>query len=189
VEIQQVLVNFIRNSFEAMARPAIAVRRLTIRTEVIKSNVRVSITDTGGGLVVTNPAPPVFIVDDEEPVRSGLARLLRAIGMPSRTFESAEAFLENYTASQTGCLLVDIRMPGMSGLDLIEELERRQTALPAIVMTGHADASTMQRLKTVRTLGCLEKPFSVDQLKALLGRWWATLDRGDPPWPPPRPAS
>jgi len=138
---------------------------------------------------VTNLAPQVFIVDDEEPVRSGLARLLRAIGMTSRTFESAEAFLESGAADETGCLLVDIRMPGMSGLDLIEELERRRTALPAILMTGHADPSTMQRLKTLRTLGCLEKPFSVDQLKALLGRWWETLDRGDPPWPPPRPAT
>ena len=138
---------------------------------------------------MTTPAPQVFIVDDEEPVRSGLARLLRAIGMPNRTFESAEAFLESYTANETGCLLVDIRMPGMSGLDLIEELERRHTVLPAILMTGHADPSTMRRLKTLRALGCLEKPFSVDQLKVLLGRWWATLDRGDPPWSPPRPAA
>lgn len=131
---------------------------------------------------MTNYVPPVFLVDDEEPVRNGLARLLRAIGMPSQTFESAEAFLEHYAGNEPGCLMVDIRMPGMSGLDLIEELERRQIALPSIVMTGHADPTTMQRLKTLRTLGCLEKPFSIVQLKGLLGIWWATLDRGDPPW-------
>ena len=76
-------------------------------------------------------------------MRAGLARLLRAIGMPSLTFESAESFLETYEPEQQGCLLVDIRMPGMSGLDLIEELGRRQIALPAIVMTGHADISSM----------------------------------------------
>ena len=140
-------------------------------------------------LAVTNPAPPVFVVDDEEPVRAGLARLLRTLGMPSQTFDCAEAFLESHTPNQAGCLLVDIRMPGMSGLDLIEELERRQTALPAIVMTGHADPATMLRMNTLRALGCLEKPFSVDELKALLARWWATLNRGDPPWSTPRPTA
>ena len=68
------------------------------------------------------------------------------IGMHSVTFESAESFLQAYEPEQEGCLLVDIRMPGMSGLDLIEELERRKIALPAIVMTGHADARAMERL-------------------------------------------
>lgn len=130
------------------------------------------------------PARPlVFVIDDEEPVRSGLARLLRAIGIPCVTFESAELFLESYNVDQEGCLLVDIRMPGMSGLDLIEELGRRRISLPAIVMTGHADVSSMERLKALKTVGCLEKPFKVAELKEFLARWWATLDRGDPPWP------
>jgi two-component system response regulator FixJ len=132
---------------------------------------------------VTTSPPPVFVVDDEEPVRAGLARLLRALGMPSKTFASAESFLENYAAGEEGCLLVDIRMPGMSGIDLIEELGRRQMALPAIVMTGHADLKSMQRLNALPTIGFLEKPFSLSQLKAILGRWWSTLDRGAPPWP------
>ena len=131
---------------------------------------------------MANPPPAVFVVDDEEPVREGVARLLRAIGMQSITFESAESFLETYDGDVEGCLLVDIRMPRMSGLDLIEELGRRQIALPAIVMTGHADPNTMRRLTSLRTIGCLEKPFSVGQLKAIIGRWWSTLDRGDPPW-------
>lgn len=131
---------------------------------------------------MTNAPPQVFVVDDEEPVRNGVSRLLRAFGVQSLTFESAESFLETYTGSEAGCLLVDIRMPGMSGLDLIEELERRQIPLQAIVMTGHADPTTMKRLTTLRTLGCLEKPFSIVQLKELLARWWSTLDRGDPPW-------
>ena len=130
-----------------------------------------------------DPPPPIFVIDDEEPVRAGLARLLRAIGMPSLTFESAESFLETYEPEQQGCLLVDIRMPGMSGLDLIEELGRRQIALPAIVMTGHADISSMERLRALKTVGCLEKPFRGSDLKRMLERWWSTLDRGDPPWP------
>jgi DNA-binding NtrC family response regulator len=70
----------------------------------------------------------------------------------------------------------------MSGLDLVEELGRRQSSLPVIVMTGDLDMKTMQRLNAVHTIGCLEKPFSVRDLKTILGSWWATLDRGDPPW-------
>ena len=127
--------------------------------------------------------PLVFVIDDEEPVRAGLARLLRAIGVASLTFESAESFLDAYEPDLEGCLLVDIRMPGMSGLDLVEELGRRKIALPAIVMTGHADARAMERLGTLDTMGFLEKPFRVAELKEVLGRWWSTIDRGDPPWP------
>lgn len=126
--------------------------------------------------------PPVFVIDDEEPVRAGLARLLRSLGMPSLTFESAESFLHAYEPEQDGCLLVDIRMPGMGGLDLIEELGRRKICLPAIVMTGHADVRAMERLRALNTVGCLEKPFRVQELKEILNRWWLTLDRGDPPW-------
>jgi FixJ family two-component response regulator len=131
---------------------------------------------------VTSPPPLVFVIDDEEPVRNGVSRILRAIGVENTMFASAESFLESYTGREEGCLLVDIRMPGMSGLDLLEELERRQTPLKAIVMTGHADPTTMKRMMTLRTLGCLEKPFSVAQLKELLSVWWSTLGRDDPPW-------
>jgi two-component system response regulator FixJ len=122
------------------------------------------------------------VVDDEEPVRSGLARLLSAIKIPSKTYDSAESFLENYDGKEEGCLLVDIRMPGMSGLDLIEELGRRHLSVPAIVMTGHADPKAIQRIAELQTVGWLEKPFALAELKALLTRWWATLDRGEPPW-------
>ena len=111
-----------------------------------------------------------FIVDDEEMVRNSLARLLRAIGIPSTAFASAEAFLESFTGQETGCLIVDIRMPGMSGLDLLEELRHRGSALPAIVITGHTDEGSVQRLAGLNTVGLLEKPFSVAQLKEMLAR-------------------
>jgi two-component system, LuxR family, response regulator FixJ len=114
--------------------------------------------------------PHAFIVDDEEMVRTSLSRLLRAIGIPSTGFPSGEAFLEHFTGEEQGCLIVDIRMPGMSGLDMLEELQHRGSALPAIVMTGHTDETSVQRLATLRTLGLLEKPFSVDQLKDMLRR-------------------
>lgn len=127
-----------------------------------------------------NPPPPVFVIEDEEPVRESLARLLSAIGFPNRTFASAESFLASYAGDEAGCLLIDIRMPGMSGLDLIEELERRGVSLPAIVMTGHTDERSLQRLSTLHTIGFLEKPFSVGQLKAMLWRWRPPLGGAEP---------
>ena len=116
-------------------------------------------------------APAVFVVDDEEPVRASLGKLLRVLGFDSSTYPSAESFLESYQGDRVGCLLLDLRMPGMSGLDLMEELTRRQTMPPTIVMTGHTDAESIQRLSAYDTLGFLEKPFSVEQLKAVLSRW------------------
>jgi FixJ family two-component response regulator len=120
-----------------------------------------------------NPNPPVFVVDDEEPVRVSLAKLLRAIGFPSRTFGSAMEFLASDAPGADGCLLLDLRMPGMSGIDLIEELKRRGQSIPTIVMTGHTDMKSVQRLETFPLVGFLEKPFSVTQLKELLDRWRA----------------
>jgi two-component system response regulator FixJ len=125
--------------------------------------------------------PPVFVVDDEDVVRSSLARFLRTLGVPSQTFASAEAFLAGLADREDGaegCLLVDIRMPGMSGIDLLEELARRGIAMPAIVMTGHTDEASLQRLEALRTIGLLEKPFSVAQLKAMLARWRPPADDG-----------
>jgi two-component system response regulator FixJ len=109
------------------------------------------------------------VVDDEAIVRDSLGRLLRAIGIPNTGFPSAEAFLERY-AAEPGCLIVDIRMPGMSGLDLLEELRRRGIVLPAIVITGHTDEGSLQRLSTLSVVGLLEKPFSLAQLRAMLAR-------------------
>jgi FixJ family two-component response regulator len=127
-----------------------------------------------------NPHPPVFVVEDEDAVRSSLERLLRAIGVPARTFASAESFLESYAGEQPACLLVDIRMPGMSGLDLIEELARRRLSLPTIVMTGHTDMKSLHRLNELETIGFLEKPFSIAQLKEVLARWRSTLGEDTP---------
>ena len=117
------------------------------------------------------PTPPVYVIDDEEPVRASLAKLLRAMGYPSRAFASAAAYLESDVAGGEGCLLLDLRMPGMSGLDLIEELNRRGLSVPTIVMTGHTDVRSVQRLEALSIVGFLEKPFSVEQLREMLDRW------------------
>ena len=111
-----------------------------------------------------------FIVDDEEMVRNSLSRLLRAIGVPNTGFASAEAFLASFKGNEDGCLIVDIRMPGMSGLDLLETLQWRGVMLPAIVITGHTDEGSVKRLERLRVVGLLEKPFSLPQLRELLSR-------------------
>lgn len=117
--------------------------------------------------------PAVFVIDDEEPVRLSLAKLLRAMGYQSRVFPSAAAYLESDALGEGGCLLLDLRMPGMSGVDLIEELDRRRLSVPTIVMTGQTDMKSVQRLDMFPLLGFLEKPFSVEQLRELLDRWHA----------------
>jgi FixJ family two-component response regulator len=114
------------------------------------------------------PVAHAFVVDDEEAVRVSLGKLLRVIGIPSTGFASAEAFLASYRGDEQGCLLVDIRMPGMNGLDLLDELQRRGTRLAAIVISGHTDEGSMRRLAGLRTVGLLEKPFSLAQLKEML---------------------
>ena len=116
------------------------------------------------------PVAHAFVIDDDEIVRNGLGRLLRAIGVASSGFASAEAFLEQYRGDQPGCLIVDIRMPGMSGLDLIEVLQQRGSAMPAIVITGHTDEGSLKRLERLRTVGLLEKPFTLAQLREMLAR-------------------
>jgi two-component system response regulator FixJ len=117
--------------------------------------------------------PPVFVIDDEEPVRLSLAKLLRAMGFPTRVFPSAASYLESDAVGVDSCLLLDLRMPGMSGIDLIEELRRRALSIPIIVMTGQADTKSVQRLEAFPLLGFLEKPFSVEQLRELLEKWRA----------------
>ena len=116
------------------------------------------------------PVAHAFVVDDEEIVRNSLGRLLRAIGIPSSGFASAEAVLDHDRGHEQGCLIVDIRMPGMSGLDLLETLQGRGSALPAIVITGHTDEGSLKRLEGLNTVGVLEKPFSLAQLKEMLVR-------------------
>ena len=118
-----------------------------------------------------NPNPLVFVIDDEEPVRVSLTKLLRAMGFARGAFPSATSYLESGAIGEDACLLLDLRMPGMSGIDLIEELHRRALTVPTIVMTGHTDMQSVQRLEAFPLLGFLEKPFSVEQLRELLDRW------------------
>jgi len=81
----------------------------------------------------------VFIVDDDAAVRDALEMLVKSVGLSVKTFEHGQAFLDQYEPADTGCLVLDIRMPVMGGLELQQELRNRNSSLPIIFITGHGD--------------------------------------------------
>lgn len=103
--------------------------------------------------------PTVFVVDDDEAVRDSLAELIDSIGRPVETFDSAQAFLDAYDPARAGCLVLDVRMPGMSGLDLQERLNERQAILPIIFITGHGDVPMAVEAMQRGATEFLQKPF------------------------------
>ena len=107
--------------------------------------------------------PTDFIVDDDQAVRDSLRSLVESVGIAVRTYSSAQAFLDDYDPRQTGCLVLDVRMPGASGIELQERLRETGSKIPIIVMTGHADVVTAVRAMKAGAVDFLEKPFS-DQL-------------------------
>jgi RNA polymerase sigma factor (sigma-70 family) len=108
--------------------------------------------------------PHAFIVDDDEPVRRSLQRLLEAANIPVKLFPSASAFLEWFDRDASGCLILDVRMPGIGGLDLQEQLNREQIDIPIIMISGHGDISMAVRAVKKGALDFLEKPFRSEQL-------------------------
>ena len=91
------------------------------------------------------PEPTVFVVDDDRAMRDSLSWLLDSVGLRVRSYATAAEFLADHDPAQPGCLVLDVRMPGMSGLDLQAELARRGVELPTIVITGHAEVSMAVR--------------------------------------------
>ena len=108
----------------------------------------------------------VSVVDDDESVRESLPDLLRAFGFAAQAFSSAEEFLASDCVGQTECLILDIAMPGMSGLDLQQELSLRRQEIPIVFITAVADETLRPRVLERGAVECLFKPFSET---ALLG--------------------
>jgi FixJ family two-component response regulator len=106
----------------------------------------------------------IAIVDDDESVRCALEGLIKAVGLTARSFPSAEEFLESGQHRQTACLIADIRMPGMSGLELQARLKAEQCRIPTIFITAHGD--TKMRMQAMRdgAVEFLAKPFDDDVL-------------------------
>lgn len=104
--------------------------------------------------------PTVYVVDDEPAIRHSLELLLRSVGLQAAVFASGTAFLDAYSPQLDGCLIVDVRMPGMSGLELQEALAARGAMLPVILITGHGDISMAVRAMKAGATDFIEKPFN-----------------------------
>src|SRR5262249_59491105 len=102
----------------------------------------------------------ITVIDDDESVRHSLPNLLREFGFAARTFSSATEFLASDAVAESSCLILDVKMPGMSGPDLQRELKRRARALPIIFITAYADESVRQPLLKQGAVERLLKPFS-----------------------------
>ncbi len=103
--------------------------------------------------------PTIFIVDDDVAMRSSLVRLVKSVGLHPQTHKSAEEFLGALEGETPGCVVLDVRLPGMSGLDLQEELSARGIMIPIIVISGHGDIPMALRALRAGALDFLEKPF------------------------------
>ncbi len=101
----------------------------------------------------------VYIVDDEEAIRDSLALLLRSVGIPTRLFPDGGSFLAAYHAGLRGCVVLDVRMPRMGGLELQQELNRRGCSLPLIFMSGHGDVPMAVEAMRAGAMDFLQKPF------------------------------
>jgi FixJ family two-component response regulator len=113
-----------------------------------------------------SPAKPaVYVVDDDPSVRVAMERLLKSVGLTVKTFASAREFLDQATPEWSGCLIVDLRMPGMGGLDLQDQLSARQVSLPVIFLTGYGTVPASVRAMKAGAVDFLEKP--VDDQKLL----------------------
>ncbi|MFZ0257965.1 MAG: response regulator transcription factor [Gammaproteobacteria bacterium] len=116
--------------------------------------------------------PTVFVVDDDEDVRNALRWLIESVDLTVATYPSAEAFLAAYTPGQPGCLVLDVRMPGMGGLGLLEHMRIEGMELPTIILTGHADVPIAVRAMKSGAIDFIEKPFTdqdlLDQIQRAL---------------------
>jgi len=123
-----------------------------------------------------NTTPPLIsIVDDDESVRDALKSLFDSMGYRAEVFASGEAFLNSPYRSQTDCLIADIRMPGMSGLQLQERLNDANSSIPIIFISAHDDGGARARGLRAGAVDFLKKPFSEDALVRAIN---ACLDKG-----------
>jgi FixJ family two-component response regulator len=118
--------------------------------------------------------PVVFVVDDDSAVRSSIRMLLKSIGVAATSMGSAQEFLDSFDPAQPGCLVLDVRMPGMSGLELQEQLNMRGAILPVIFITGHGDVPMAVEAMQHGAFDFLQKPFRdqdlIDRIQKALAR-------------------
>jgi two-component system response regulator FixJ len=120
------------------------------------------------------PDPMVHVIDDDDAVRESLEFLLRTAQIPVRTYDSATAFLDVLPAAESGCIITDVRMPDLSGIDLLRRLKELDVTMPVIVITGHGDVPLAVEAMKVGAVDFFEKPFDDE---ALIGAVRSALDR------------
>src|SRR5688572_1511319 len=120
--------------------------------------------------MVRSAAPALFVIDVDLSVRKALRRLFRLAGYDVETFASATEFLAHDPLPLAGCVVLDIRMPGISGLDLQEQLASRRPQLPVVVITGHGDDETRQRALDGGAIDVIYKPFDDEVLLDAVAR-------------------
>jgi FixJ family two-component response regulator len=120
------------------------------------------------------PEPTVFVVDDDAAVRDALRLLARSVGLRAETFDSAQGFLLAYEPDCLGCLVLDVRMPGMSGLELQEQLAERGATIPIVFVTAHGDVPMAVQAMRAGAVDFLQKPFRdqdlIDKIQAAIAR-------------------
>ena len=121
-----------------------------------------------------NNAPQISIVDDDDSVRDALKSLIDAVGFRVEVFASGEDFLNSPYISETDCLITDVRMPGMSGLELQERLNATGSSIPMVFISAHDDTEARARAIRGGAIDFLQKPFSAD---SLLGAISACLEK------------
>ncbi|MEO2015733.1 MAG: response regulator [Fuerstiella sp.] len=110
--------------------------------------------------------PVIFVVEDDSAVRTAVAMLLSQYDYEVRTYDSVESFLASYEQTDSACLVSDIRMPGMSGLDLLITLEQQGSPLPVVLYSGYADSAVVTEAKKHGVIAVLAKPVDANTLHA-----------------------
>jgi len=114
--------------------------------------------------------PQVCVVDDDSSVRKAVGFMLRSSGFSVKTFATGEALLEEVDLTETACILLDLKMPGCSGLEIQEALAEMGSPVPVIFLTGHGDVSSCTQAMKAGAIDFLEKPFAMEDLLASIRR-------------------
>ena len=125
------------------------------------------------------PKRTVHLVDDEDSIRKSAGFMLKTSGFAVQTYASGIAFLKAVKTAEPGCILLDVRMPGMDGLEVQEVLAERGITMPVIVLTGHGDVGIAVRVMKAGAVDFLEKPFEKSALLASIGVAFSRLDKSD----------
>jgi len=113
----------------------------------------------------------IYVIDDDASVRKAFGRLLRSANLDAETFSSAEEFLSSPKQKENACIIIDIRMPGLTGFDLLERLVTERIRIPVIAVSAHDDAETREHAKELGAVSFFRKP--VDDQALLDAIWWA----------------